>query len=518
MANYDQPDVVQKRVRFFDGQFLTDQDFIDEQKFHLDREHRQSRLLRFSGISTGLTVTGNGPYQVVVTAGSAVDDGGRHLVLAADAELRLTNRFAGQQDIEVHLVHQRIATDIAQTGGKSARRWDESPKIAAVAPDGTVVVIPDSAEPTWDGPAVLLARLAVGENGDVTVDPAVAAKAGLAVPGAVGIGTTSPGSDLDIGNFDATDRYLTFKVAGGHRYRSGIELWTEQENRGCSITYDDRLGAGTGLHVRTHQDDPDGTTRLFVGADGDVGIGTAEPENAEGWTRTVDILGGANAKLSVRSSAVDARVLAHDAGFFGAPAGMIVGTASANALSLITGGAARLTVSAAGDVNVGTGPSNFRLSVGAAANHLQLVRESAEPAAGPLVFLELFQQDAEGTGPQAYPSLRFHHQNQFWHRVEARNDGLHLLAGDGPDDYRDLYAGTVAAEQLRLGSTTIGEGELQILQKLAAGTLLIEIFNIHYQGWAFASSTRTDASNWLVASSEKDSFPGHAVWRLQNPR
>ena len=36
-ANYELPSVVEKRVRFFDGQFLQEQDFIDEQKYHLDR-------------------------------------------------------------------------------------------------------------------------------------------------------------------------------------------------------------------------------------------------------------------------------------------------------------------------------------------------------------------------------------------------------------------------------------------------------------------------------------------------
>ena len=44
MADYVLPDVVEKRVRFFDGQFLQDQDFIDEQNYQLDREHRHDAL------------------------------------------------------------------------------------------------------------------------------------------------------------------------------------------------------------------------------------------------------------------------------------------------------------------------------------------------------------------------------------------------------------------------------------------------------------------------------------------
>ena len=51
------PDVVEKRVRFFDGQFLQDQDFVDEQNYHLDRERRHNRLLHGAGIADGPDVT-----------------------------------------------------------------------------------------------------------------------------------------------------------------------------------------------------------------------------------------------------------------------------------------------------------------------------------------------------------------------------------------------------------------------------------------------------------------------------
>ena len=42
--------------------------------------------------------------------------------------------------------------------------------------------------------------------------------------------------------------------------------------------------------------------------DGNVAIGTGGgPENAEGWVRTLDILGTGNTKLSVRTGLIDAR-------------------------------------------------------------------------------------------------------------------------------------------------------------------------------------------------------------------
>jgi len=96
--------------------------------------------------------------------------------------------------------------------------------------------------------------------------------------GGVGIGTINPANDLEIGAFEARNRYLALKVAGGNQYRSGLKLWAWKENTGFSIEYDERTTTGNGLHIRTHSQQADGTSRLFVGIGGNVGIGTTSPE------------------------------------------------------------------------------------------------------------------------------------------------------------------------------------------------------------------------------------------------
>jgi hypothetical protein len=92
--------------------------------------------------------------------------------------------------------------------------------------------------------------------------------------GKVGIGTLSPVGDLEIGSLDqGQDRWVTVKVGGGNQYRAGLKLWAYKENFGYSILFDERNTAN-GLHIRTHdENNPDGTTRLFLNRDGNLGIG-----------------------------------------------------------------------------------------------------------------------------------------------------------------------------------------------------------------------------------------------------
>ncbi|MCE1187024.1 MAG: tail fiber domain-containing protein [Rhodocyclales bacterium] len=79
---------------------------------------------------------------------------------------------------------------------------------------------------------------------------------------------------------------------------------------------------------------------------GHLSIGTNTPENAEGWSRVLDLVGGPHAKLSVRAGAVDARLMSHTASIYGAEPGMLLGTRSPHPLSVITNGSTRLRVSA----------------------------------------------------------------------------------------------------------------------------------------------------------------------------
>lgn len=353
MADYTQPDVVNKRVRFFDGQYLQDQDLIDEQRYHLDRVRRLPALVGMRGIVTGLAVTSPGPYQVKVTPGAAVDARGRQLAMAAELTLALpANQFSDKRDVDLVLVFQEQPTDLAQTGSESHRRFDESPKLAAVTPDGKVAVAPVGALPTWDGPSVLLARLVVSASGVITVDAPVTLRAGLAVPGRVGVGTATPGVPLDV--VGSGGDQVDLRVTG--------RLQSLSDDGGLSVGTNRVVGGHAGSRVGFRTGD---AWRLSVGQDGHVGIGTTTPENAGAWATNVDLY-GSTTKLSVRTATIDGRLVAHDSGVWSALAGLVVGTQSKHAVSVGTNGASRLTVTSDGNVGVGTTAPGARLHVSGA--------------------------------------------------------------------------------------------------------------------------------------------------------
>ena len=296
MADYVLPDVVEKRVRYFDGQFLQDQDFIDEQNYQRDREHRHSRLLHGPGIADGLAVTSATPNQVSVAPGTAIDSDGNQLVLAAATVVDLPAAdFNDKHGVQLYISYLVSAEDQQTVGGSSDyTRWLERPQLTALAPGDAY---------SGATPPVLLASLTLDNSGRVTVDGSVRAFSGLLLPGpaadpaslrATGGGAVRLSEDLEIGNYEPQDRFLALKVEGGNQHVSGIKFWTWQENYGYSLRYDERA-SGNGLHIKSHNIDPNGTTRMFLDwFTGNLGIGTTTPgarlEVVGGGGDSVDLL------------------------------------------------------------------------------------------------------------------------------------------------------------------------------------------------------------------------------------
>lgn len=174
-ANYEQPTYLDKRLRYFDGQFLKDQDFIDEQKYHVDRVRRLSRSLQVSGISEGLAVTVAGSDRVTVNPGTGVDPKGRLIVLATPEDVSLVSYR--NQTVSLLISYQEIEADRAQEGTEGNRRWHEKPLIKVALPGTTAV-----------SEAIVLANLNVDKDGVVKVDNSVRQYSGVYLPAAGGKG------------------------------------------------------------------------------------------------------------------------------------------------------------------------------------------------------------------------------------------------------------------------------------------------------------------------------------------
>ena len=69
------------RVRYFEGQLLTAQDFQDEQQYQLEKCRLHNRLLHGTGIVTGLQVGVVEGTTVQVTPGVAIDPLGREVIV-----------------------------------------------------------------------------------------------------------------------------------------------------------------------------------------------------------------------------------------------------------------------------------------------------------------------------------------------------------------------------------------------------------------------------------------------------
>ncbi|NEO37723.1 MAG: tail fiber domain-containing protein [Moorea sp. SIOASIH] len=171
MADYTQYLYIDKRVRYFDGEFLKDQDFIDEQKYHIDRQRRLDQFLRVSGVCDGLTLE-TSTNQVIVTPGTALDSQGRQIILSTNSPPIDLSSYRDQQ-VDLVISYQEEQSDHSTEGGvgsSGARRWHEKPNIQVAALGN----VPED--------SVVLARLAINRSGVVTPDFSVRQYSGVRLP------------------------------------------------------------------------------------------------------------------------------------------------------------------------------------------------------------------------------------------------------------------------------------------------------------------------------------------------
>jgi hypothetical protein len=73
--------VTGKRPNYYTHQFLQEQDFKDEQKYHIDMRRMHNRIFHSWGIAEGLEVRRHGEHEITISPGVAIDGEGREIVL-----------------------------------------------------------------------------------------------------------------------------------------------------------------------------------------------------------------------------------------------------------------------------------------------------------------------------------------------------------------------------------------------------------------------------------------------------
>jgi hypothetical protein len=373
-ANYDLPDTVEKRVRFFDGQFLQDQDFVDEQKYHLDRVRRHNKLLHVAGIADGLAVAPAGANTVTVGPGTAIDSDGRQLALAQALTVDLPpETYNNKRGVRLYLTYKENAVDPqTEEGIENHTRWQERPEVVRVAPGQSYSGI---------APPVLLAEVALDDKGAVTVDKTVREYSGVRLPGAgadaptlraaaagavglagsltidgsLGIGTGTLLAKLDIQQAARSGTHPTavkglyvtgdFGDAG-----DGVEFRHSNATSGIGIAHNTIYAAGTNANQNLN---------ILPKGTGRVGIGTTNPgaklEVAGAGGDKVDLI--VNGRL--RSNNNDGGLWISDTRF--------IGGHSTDKVGFWTGSEWRLSVIPNGNVGIGTISPAARLDIQQAA-------------------------------------------------------------------------------------------------------------------------------------------------------
>jgi hypothetical protein len=126
-------DEINKRLNYFDRQFLRAADLQVEQRYHLDRHRRHNRLLHTPGIGgpNDLVVNGTkGQAQVTVSAGSAIDDQGREIVLPVSPSPLDLSEIPEPGKYAIYLELEEEPTDPSTDPGvEGPTRITEKPKL-----------------------------------------------------------------------------------------------------------------------------------------------------------------------------------------------------------------------------------------------------------------------------------------------------------------------------------------------------------------------------------------------------
>jgi hypothetical protein len=271
-----------KRVNYFQGMMLVDEDFRDEQSYHRQTRHNHNLELHTWGVVRGLEVSLKAGA-LDVTEGLAIDANGKEMWWKGGAP-----KAAGNPDDGGYVViewNEELSDEYSQMAGKYLRLIDTckfSFKSAAEANDVVLAKIGVRDSQIQEGPDNSGRRMAGSvraNGGDLEIRPVTSdgslrlmtgapltARLTINAAGNVGIGSTKPGFALQVGDVDTVGS-LRLCVAG--RGSTGnYRQWTLRTGDGDNTA---------DIHKLRIRDEQGAGDRLVIDQNGNVGIGTTTP-------------------------------------------------------------------------------------------------------------------------------------------------------------------------------------------------------------------------------------------------
>jgi hypothetical protein len=133
---------------------------------------------------------------------------------------------------------------------------------------------------------------------------------------------------------------------------------------GAKIYGTDNGNGTTSLRFGTRHNTHAYTDAMVIKTEsGNIGIGTDNPENSEGWNKVLNVHGNAHSKIITSSTNVGSGIWSHNDGFYGALPGGILGTYTNHPVSFMTNKSTQMIITTSGNVGIGTNNPDAKLTV-----------------------------------------------------------------------------------------------------------------------------------------------------------
>lgn len=247
-----------KRLHYFNTQFLEEQDFNDEQNYHVDMRRRHNQALHTWGVADGgLLVTRADDQKVSIGAGMAIDQAGHEIVVLAPIAYPLeTSVLNPNVDVYVTIQYHEEKDGFSNPRAENNyTRWAENPQPAATL-----------TQPPNDGSVILLAKIHLDANSNIaTIDLSVRTLA------------SSKLSNLSVTNATASlgfaiERGIAVLRVSNSAKDSMSVLDLENDANAWQLRVDGNDGDKLKIYDASRQ-----TTDLTIDKSGNVGIGIVTP-------------------------------------------------------------------------------------------------------------------------------------------------------------------------------------------------------------------------------------------------